>query len=286
MSKAEWLEDPAPLLRVGEGFRLAEVDTASTPGFDGDKEDGERMLERHADELADLQERLFAEKKKGGIRSVLLVLQAMDTAGKGGIVRHVVGAIDPQGVRVRSFGKPTAEELAHDFLWRHEKELPPPGIVGVFDRSHYEAVLIERVRSLSAPEEIERRYGAIVDFENGLVASGTTVVKVMLHLGPDEQKARLEERLDRPDKYWKYNPGDLDERALWPAYQEAYQIALERTSTRVAPWFVVPADHKWYARIAVQRLLLDALRRLDPQWPPADFDVAAERARLAADSVG
>jgi PPK2 family polyphosphate:nucleotide phosphotransferase len=281
MPKAEWIADPATLLRVGERFALREVDTSSTPGFDGDKRDGERMLARHADELAGLQERLFAESRAGGIRSVLLVLQAMDTGGKGGIIRHVVGAIDPQGTRIHGFGKPTPEELEHDFLWRVRRELPPAGVVGVFDRSHYEDVLIGRVRALAPPAELERRYGAIVDFENELVAAGTTILKVMLHLGRDEQKERLAERLDRADKHWKYNPGDLAERALWPAYQAAYQVALERTSTAEAPWYVVPADRKWYARIAVQRLLLDALRRLDPRWPSADFDVAAERKRLA-----
>jgi PPK2 family polyphosphate:nucleotide phosphotransferase len=281
MPKAEWIADPATLLRVGERFALREVDTSSTPGFEGGKRDGERMLARHADELAGLQERLFAESRAGGIRSVLLVLQAMDTGGKGGIIRHVVGAIDPQGTRIHGFGKPTPEELEHDFLWRVRRELPPAGVVGVFDRSHYEDVLIGRVRALAPPAELERRYGAIVDFENELVAAGTTILKVMLHLGRDEQKERLAERLDRADKHWKYNPGDLAERALWPAYQEAYQLALERTSTATAPWYVVPADRKWYARIAVQRLLLDALRRLDPRWPSADFDVAAERKRLA-----
>jgi PPK2 family polyphosphate:nucleotide phosphotransferase len=281
MPKAEWIADPATLLRVGERFALREVDTSSTPGFEGGKRDGERMLARHADELAGLQERLFAESRAGGIRSVLLVLQAMDTGGKGGIIRHVVGAIDPQGTRIHGFGKPTPEELEHDFLWRVRRELPPAGVVGVFDRSHYEDVLIGRVRALAPPAELERRYGAIVDFENELVAAGTTILKVMLHLGRDEQKERLAERLDRADKHWKYNPGDLAERALWPAYQAAYQVALERTSTAEAPWYVVPADRKWYARIAVQRLLLDALRRLDPRWPSADFDVAAERKRLA-----
>jgi PPK2 family polyphosphate:nucleotide phosphotransferase len=281
MPKAEWIADPATLLRIGERFALREVPTSSTPGFEGGKRDGERMLARHTDELAGLQERLFAESRAGGIRSVLLVLQAMDTGGKGGIIRHVVGAIDPQGTRVHGFGKPTPEELEHDFLWRVRRELPPAGVVGVFDRSHYEDVLIGRVRALAPPAELERRYGAIVDFENELVAAGTTILKVMLHLGRDEQKERLAERLDRADKHWKYNPGDLAERALWPAYQAAYQTALERTSTATAPWYVVPADRKWYARIAVQRLLLDALRRLDPRWPSADFDVAAERKRLA-----
>jgi PPK2 family polyphosphate:nucleotide phosphotransferase len=282
MSKPEWTTDPAPLLAVGPGFQLSAVDPGSTPGFDGDKQDGARMLLEAAPELSGLQERLYAESRSGGNRRVLLILQAMDTAGKGGIVRHVVGAIDPQGTKVYGFKKPTPEELAHDFLWRVRRQVPGPGIVGVFDRSHYEDVLIGRVRSLAPPEEIERRYGQIVEFEDELIADGTTIIKVMLHISPDEQRERLAERLDRADKYWKFNPGDLDERALWPEYQKAYQIALEVTSTPTAPWFVIPANHKWYARIAVQRLLLDALRGLDPQWPKATFDVAAEKKRLAA----
>lgn len=282
MSKPEWTADPAPLLAVGDGFQLSEVDPRSTPGFDGGKRDGEHLLEAEAPAISELQERLYAESRTGGMRRVLLILQAMDTAGKGGVIRHVVGAIDPQGTKTYGFKKPTPEELSHDFLWRVRRQVPGPGIVGVFDRSHYEDVLIGRVRHLAPPEEIEARYGQIVEFERELIADGTTIIKAMLHISSVEQKARLGERLDRDDKHWKYNPGDIDERLLWPDYQNAYQIALERTSTPEAPWFVVPADRKWYARIAVQRLLLDALRRLDPQWPTATFDVAAEKKRLAA----
>jgi len=269
-------------LRVGEGFRLDEIDPGSTPGFDGGKKSGARALAAGADELSEQQERLFAGSLSGGAASVLLVLQGMDTAGKGGIVGHVVGQVNPQGVRAFGFKSPTDEEKKHDFLWRVRKQLPPPGYIGVFDRSHYEDVLIHRVRGFSTPETIEQRYGVINDFEAELTARGTAVVKVMLHISADEQKKRLTERLERPEKHWKYNPGDVDERLLWPAYQEAYQIALERTSTTDAPWFVVPADHKWYARVAVQRLMLDALRGLRLEWPPADYDVAAEKKRLAA----
>lgn len=282
MSRPGWTADPAPLLAVGDGFQLSEVDPRSTPGFDGGKRDGEHLLEAEAPAISELQERLYAESRTGGMRRVLLILQAMDTAGKGGVIRHVVGAIDPQGTKIYGFKKPTPEELSHDFLWRVRRQVPGPGIVGVFDRSHYEDVLIGRVRHLAPPEEIEARYGQIVEFERELIADGTTIIKAMLHISAEEQKARLAERLGRADKHWKYNPGDIDERLLWPDYQNAYQIALERTSTPEAPWFVVPADRKWYARIAVQRLLLDALRRLDPQWPTATFDVAAEKKRLAA----
>ena len=270
------------LVRALPGFSLAAIDPRSTPGFDGDKEAGKAALAEGAAELADLQERLFAESRFGGERSVLLVLQAMDTAGKGGILGHVVGAVNPQGVQAFAFKVPTEEERAHDFLWRVRKRLPEPGHLGVFDRSHYEDVLIHRVRGFSTPEAIEQRYGLINGFERELAASGTTIVKVMLHISADEQKARLQERLDRPDKRWKYNPGDIDERALWPQYQKAYEIAIARTSTVDAPWFVIPADRKWYARLAVQGLLLDALRGFSLEWPAADFDVAVERARLAA----
>jgi len=280
--ESSWSTPPQDSLRVGEGFRLADVDPASTPGFDGGKKHGQRELEAGVPALSALQERLFAASTQGAPEAVLLVLQAMDTAGKGGIVRHVVGAVDPQGVHHYAFKKPTPEELGHDFLWRVEPHVPAAGQIGVFDRSHYEDVLIGRVRHLAPPEEIERRYGAINDFEARVADRGTRIVKVMLQISSDEQKARLTERLERPDKHWKYNPGDVDERELWPAYQEAYQHAFDRTNTDVAPWHVVPANHKWYARIAVQRLLLDALEAIDPQWPPADYDVAVEQARLAA----
>ena len=278
-----WTGSPSTLLRVGAGFRLADVDPASTPGYDGDKKSGQADLAAAAEEFDQLQERLYAQTRtQPDAPSVLLVLQAMDSAGKGGIVRHVIGATDPQGVHLKAFKKPTPEELSHDFLWRIEREVPEPGYIGVFDRSHYEDVLIGRVRQLAAPEEIERRYGAIVDFEDRLAARGVHLVKVMLHISGDEQKARLAERLERPDKHWKYNPGDVDERELWPAYMDAYQAVFDRTSTDRAPWFVVPANHKWYARLAVQALLIEVLERIDPQWPAADFDVEAEKARLAA----
>ncbi|MWC00236.1 PPK2 family polyphosphate kinase [Agromyces seonyuensis] len=278
-----WSGDPATILRVGGGFRLSDVDPGSTPGFEGGKADGAAALAARVPELAELQERLFARSRMGDdTRRVLLVLQAMDTAGKGGIVKHVVGAVDPQGVALTAFKAPTEEERAHDFLWRIARRVPGPGLIGVFDRSHYEDVLIGRVRGLAPEAEIERRYGAINEFEAGLVAEGVTIVKAMLRISKDEQKSRLAERLDRPDKHWKYNPADVDERSLWDDYDAAYQTVFERTSTEVAPWHVVPADRKWYARLAVQDLLLGALESLDLAWPSADFDVEHERARLAA----
>lgn len=270
-------------LRVGGGFRLADIDPDSKPGYDRGKSHGVADLASGLVDLNVLQERLFAESRVGVAKdAVLLVLQAMDSAGKGGIVRHVVGGVDPQGVALAAFKAPTAEEREHDFLWRVEKRLPEPGFIGVFDRSHYEDVLIGRVRELAPPAEIERRYDAINEFEAQVVASGTRIVKVMLHISPDEQKSRLMERLERPDKHWKYNPGDVDERLLWPQYMEAYQAVFDRTSTEAAPWHVIPANAKWYARLAVQELLLAALEDIDPQWPVADFDVEAEKKRLIA----
>ncbi len=275
----------ADALRLAPGpVDLSALDTDASPGFDGGKDEGTEALLEMGEELADLQERLFAEGRSGGARNVLLVLQGMDTSGKGGTLRHTVGLIDPQGVRITSFKAPTEEERSHDFLWRIERALPEAGVIGVFDRSHYEDVLIVKVRELAAPEEVERRYGAINDFEQRLTDSGTTIVKCMLHVSAEEQKARLLARLDDAGKHWKFNPGDIDERSLWPAYEEAYEIALERTSTATAPWYVVPADKKWYRNLAVGTLLRDALRGLDPQWPQADFDVEEQRQRLTSEA--
>jgi PPK2 family polyphosphate:nucleotide phosphotransferase len=268
-------------LRVGPGFSLGELDPHSTPGFTGDKADGKEVMDELQSRLGDLQERLFAESKGGGQRSVLLVIQGMDTSGKGGIMRHVVGAVDPQGVHITSFKAPSAEEKRRPFLWRIRKGLPRPGMIGVFDRSHYEDVLVVRVHDLVPRTTWSRRYAQINAFEQGVVDSGTLVVKVMMHISSAEQKARLGERLEREDKHWKFNPGDIDERGHWADYMQAYQAALEKCSTQAAPWFVVPSDRKWYARLAVTNLLLEALETMDPKWPAADYDVEAEKERLA-----
>lgn len=267
-------------LRAEPGTELASIDTRSTPGFDGDKAAGQEALAPLSEVVSDLQERLFAEAAAGGTRSVLLVVQGMDTAGKGGIMRHVVGAVDPQGVDITSFKAPTAEEQKHPFLWRIRNALPAPGRIGVFDRSHYEDVLIVRVHDLVPRAQWARRYGQINTFEKSIVDKDTTVIKVMLHISKDEQKERLTERLDRPDKHWKFNESDVDERAHWEDYQEAYQAVIDKCSTDVAPWYVVPADRKWFARLAVMNLLKEHLEELDPQWPEADFDVDQQRKRL------
>lgn len=280
MSHDFWTEDPARLLRVGDGFDLREVDPDAKPGTEATKQEGQAELARAAQELRDLQEKLFAQSRLGARDRLLVVLQAMDAAGKGGMVNHVFGQVEPYGLSLAAFKAPTEEERSHDFLWRIEPRVPAPGVIGVFDRSHYEDVLIQRVRGFAPPEEIERRYGAIVDFERRLAADGVRIVKIMLHISPEEQAARLLARLDDPEKHWKYNPGDVDERELWPEYMEAFQTAIDRTSTEQAPWYVVPANAKWYARVAVQRIVISELQRIDPRWPDVDFDVEEERARI------
>src|SRR3954470_14118783 len=263
---------------------LSAIPTDDTSGFDGGKKAGNAALAALGDELSDWQERLWAERTTGSERRVLLVLQGMDTSGKGGVLRHTVGLVDPQGVKITSFKAPTDEERRHDFLWRVRNVVPPPGYVGVFDRSHYEDVLIVRVHSMAAPEKIERRYDEINEFEAELAADGVVIVKCMLHISAAEQKVRLLARLDNPGKHWKFNPGDIDERAFWGDYRAAYEIALERTNTEGAPWYVVPADKKWYRNLVVGRLLLEHLRGMDLEWPPADFDVDEQRRRLVEET--
>jgi PPK2 family polyphosphate:nucleotide phosphotransferase len=273
-------DDIATLLTAGAGFRLSDVDPDSTPGVDGGKKHGKKQLAKGVAPLTELQEKLFAAGTFGDRRSVLLVLQAMDTAGKGGIVSHVVGSVDVQGVALHAFKAPTDEEKRHDFLRRIRPHLPGPGMLGVFDRSHYEDVLIARVRGLAPVETIEKRYGEIIDFENELSMAGTTLVKVMLHISPEEQRRRLLARLDEPTKHWKFSPGDVDERELWSQYIDAYDLAIRRTTTDRNPWYVIPANHKWYARLAVQHLLTRALHSLNLAWPEPGFDVGEQRARL------
>ncbi|SKV55141.1 polyphosphate kinase 2 [Mycobacteroides abscessus subsp. abscessus] len=224
---------------------------------------------------------LYANGRSGDHRSVLLVLQGMDTSGKGGIVKHVVGQVDPQGIAHASFGVPTEDERKHHYLWRIRNALPSGGQLGVFDRSHYEDVLVVRVHNLVAPEVWGARYEEINAFEKELTEAGTTILKVVLVVSLDEQKRRLAERLDRPDKYWKFNPNDIDERAFWPAYQDAYQAVLEKTSTAHAPWYVIPCDRKWYSRLAVTALLDETLDGLNLSWPSADFDIEEQKRRLA-----
>ncbi|MBW4043215.1 MAG: polyphosphate kinase 2 family protein [Acidobacteria bacterium] len=257
----------------------------STAGFDSGGKPlapSGRMSSRDRADMASLQERLWAESTAGGRRRVLLVLQGMDTAGKGGVVTHAMGVFGPIGVEYTAFKRPTEEELAHDFLWRIRKRLPGPGMIGVFDRSHYEDVLVTRVHGLVTPAECEARYDAINAFEQELVDGGTTVLKVLLHVSYDVQRTRLLRRLAKRDKHWKFDEADIEERARWAEYQAAYDAVLERCSTAAAPWYLVPADHKAYRNWAVAELLRETLLELDPRYPQPDLDVEQLRARLAA----
>jgi PPK2 family polyphosphate:nucleotide phosphotransferase len=273
--------------RYPHGTGLSAVDPRDRPIGPHDKAKGQQELVELGERLKALQDALYAEAAGGGgRRAVLLVLQGMDTSGKGGVIEHVCGLMNPAGLRVASFKKPTAEELAHDFLWRIRKQLPEPGRVGVFDRSHYEDVLVARVESL-VPEEVwMARYDQIGAFEAELAGAGISVLKCMLHISPEEQEQRLLARLDDPAKRWKYNPGDLDARAKWSAYQQAYDEAMRRCDTDTAPWYVIPADRKWYRNWAIATLLVEVLTDLDPQYPPSRVDVETERERIRATPPG
>jgi PPK2 family polyphosphate:nucleotide phosphotransferase len=278
---SQWSHEPGASLRFRAGDTIADIDTDASPGFTGSRSDAIEIQAERNQRLAGLQEMLYADGKGGSNRSLLLVLQGMDTAGKGSIVKKVLSGTNPMAIRYTGFGPPTEEERSHQFLWRINNALPPAGHIGVFDRSHYEDVLVVRVHELVPREVWEGRYDEINTFESELVESGTTLVKVAMFVSLDEQKRRLAERLERPDRYWKYNPRDLEERKLWPAYQEAYQAVLDRTSTDYAPWYVLPCDKKWYSQLAVTELLIEALKGMKLTWPPADFDVEAEKKKLA-----
>lgn len=289
MSKKGLRKGSGTARTVGAALRLPPgpvdlrgIDPGGTPGLDGDRADAEDQRAALAARLSNAQEKLYAEGRTGGTRRLLLVLQGMDTSGKGGTVRHVVGLVDPQGVEITGFGVPTAEEEAHGFLWRIEQRLPPPGRIGVFDRSHYEDVVVARVHELAPAATIEERYAAINDFESDLVRGGTRVVKCLLHISREESGERLLERLDDPTRHWKFSPGDIDDRARWEDYLDAYDVALERCGTPAAPWHVIPANRKWYRNWAVAQLLAEELEDMGVDWPVANFDVGVQRRRLLA----
>ena len=271
--------------RVPERPDLAAIDPRGRPVGPSDKDAAAEAMAKLGDRLDQLQEALFAEATGGGRRSLLLVLQGMDTSGKGGVIRHVAGLVNPQGLQIAAFKRPTQEELRHDFLWRIRKQLPGPGRIGVFDRSHYEDVLVVRVNGLVRESVWRERYRTINEFEAELSAHGTTVVKCMLHISPQEQAERLLARLDDPSKHWKYNSGDLDARAKWSEYQQAYADALRECDSDTAPWYVIPADRKWYRNWAVASVLVETLAELNPTYPRSHLDVDAERARIAASVV-
>jgi PPK2 family polyphosphate:nucleotide phosphotransferase len=256
---------------------MAEIDAASTPGLKSRKRLS-RDLKKHQASLFTLQEKLFAEQK----RSLLIVLQGLDTSGKDGTVTHVLGGMDPQGVDISTFKQPTPEERRHHFLWRIRKRLPGKGAIALFNRSHYEDVLIARVHSLAKPEVIDRRYKQINDFEQELVRSGTKVVKICLDISYDEQRQRLIDRLSDPDKNWKFKETDIDERAFWDDYISAYSIAITRCSTPWAPWYVVPANDKDYRNWAVARILVESMEEMDPQYPHPKLDIPRLIKRLKA----
>jgi PPK2 family polyphosphate:nucleotide phosphotransferase len=256
-------------------FRMVDVDPDSTPGLKKAKQARKEMEEAHG-RLFDLQERLFAENK----RSVLVVLQAMDTAGKDGTITHVIGDLNPQGVRITSFKQPTPEEKRHGFLWRIRRSLPDPGVVGIFNRSHYEDVLIARVHGLADLKVIERRYQQINEFEKEVVKSGTTIIKFCLHISYDEQRSRLLDRLRDPDKHWKFHESDIDERRFWDDYMSAYGIAITNCSTKWAPWYVIPANDKDYRNWAVAKIIRDTLAEMDPQYPKPKLNIPRLLKRL------
>ncbi|MFZ5916884.1 MAG: polyphosphate kinase 2 family protein [Chloroflexota bacterium] len=247
----------------GRQVDLGQWDPEDKSAFDGGKKAAQPILTALNERLEALQELLYAEGK----RRVLIVLQALDTGGKDGVIRHVFEGVNPQGVRVAAFGVPTPEELAHDYLWRVHKHTPGKGQIVIFNRSHYEDVLVVRVHNLVTPEVWRRRYGHINDFERMLADEGTTILKFYLHISKDEQKERLQARLDEPEKRWKFKPGDLKERELWPAYVQAYEEMLSRTSTDWAPWYIVPANSKWYRNLVVARIIVDTLAGLGMSYP-------------------
>ena len=245
-------------------MRLADFDTADT-GNDTDDSQLPELVER----IADLQARLYAEEQ----RALLVVLQGIDAAGKDSSVSHVFRGTNPQGVRVLSFKEPSNEEAAHDFLWRYHLHTPAYGMIHVFNRSHYEDVLVVRVKGLVEEKRWRSRYDSINDFERMLAREGTTILKCFLHISKDAQLERFQERLEREDKHYKFSANDVRERRNWDAYQEAYEDALNATNTEWAPWHVVPADHKWFRNLTVARLVVETLERMDPRWPPPEEDL-------------
>jgi PPK2 family polyphosphate:nucleotide phosphotransferase len=256
---------------------MADVDPDSTPGLKRSKR-AAQDVKRHRAALFNLQERLFAEKK----RSLLIVLQGMDGSGKDGTITHVIGELNPQGTEIAAFKAPTPEERRHGFLWRIRRRLPDPGLIGIFNRSQYEDVLIARVHSLAKPPIIERRYGQINAFEKKLVRSGTRIVKFCLHISYEEQRARFLDRLKDPNKRWKFSEHDIDERAYWDDYMSAYSIAITRCSTPWAPWYVIPANNKDYRNWAVSRVLMETLKDMNPQYPQPKLDIPRLMKRLKA----
>ncbi len=261
-------------LELDKTTRVADLDANATPGFDGKAPQARKALEELRTELIDLQQRLFAQ----GQQSLLIVLQAMDTGGKDGTIRRVFSGVNPNGVSIARFAAPSAQELAHDYLWRVHSQTPGKGEICIFNRSHYEDVLVVRVNDLVPRKVWRKRFNHIKAFENLLVDEGTTIIKFFLHIDSAEQAARLQARLDDPAKHWKFDEHDLVQRARWNDYMLAFDEAIRQTSTKRAPWYIIPANRKWFRDYAVMTILVDTLRRMNPQYPPAaDFDPKAIR---------
>jgi PPK2 family polyphosphate:nucleotide phosphotransferase len=256
------------IVKPGSKVDISTIDPGDTSALKGGREAADAALDDDQAALAEWQTRLYAEGK----RSLLLVLQGTDASGKDGTVAHVFNGVNPQGTRVTSFKAPTAEELAHDFLWRVHAAMPRAGEIGIFNRSQYEDVLVARVRRLVPKAVWKKRYADIAAFESALTQGGTTIIKCCLLISKDEQRRRFEERLKDPQKRWKFQRGDLEDRALWKEYQTAFSEAIERTSTKIAPWYIIPSDHKWYRNWVVSRLLIETLADMDPKYPkPPDL---------------
>ena len=253
----------------GKGFRLKNIDPAGKDGLP-DRAAVEAEMSADAERIDALQDVMYAQ----GRHALLCVFQAMDCGGKDGTIRKVFGEVDPIGIAVTPFRKPSERELAQDYLWRVHQAVPPRGVIGIFNRSHYEDVLVVRVHGLAPAAATEQRYGQINAFEKHLSENGVTILKFFLHISKEEQKERLQERIDDPKKRWKFNPGDLEERALWPQYMEAYEIALTRCSTPWAPWYVIPADRNWYRNAVVARIVRTTLEGLGLSYPKPGGDLS------------
>lgn len=270
MAKNSLLNHPCRV-RLGSHVDLTSIPSRDESLFPIDKDEGEDRMKEFAKEIDELQELFYAEGK----HRLLVVFQAMDTGGKDGTIRNVFDKMDPQGIRVAAFKRPSSLELAHDYLWRVHAKVPQDGEVVIFNRSHYEDIVAVRVREILPEPRWSKRYDHIVNFEQMLADEGTTILKFFLHISPDEQKERLQDRLDEADKLWKFNPGDLDDRALWPKFMDAYSDVFSRTSTEVAPWYIIPADRKWYRDLVVADILINTLKGLGMKYPEIDFDPKA-----------
>lgn len=252
-------------LTAGKHVSLRDLSTRGRD-FCEDRDAAEEEFLQLRDEFIEMQRRLYAE----GRRKLLIVLQAMDAGGKDSAIKKICEGVNPQGVRVTSFKKPSTLELAHDFLWRIHRAVPPTGMIGIFNRSHYEDVLVVRVEHI-VPEKVWRpRFEVINQFERHLTMTGTTILKFFLHVSKEEQRERLQDRLDNPDKHWKFDAEDLHKRACWDAYQEAFEEMLNECTTVDAPWYAIPADQKWYRNVAMMRVIVDTMREMDPQYPESE----------------